>query len=253
MHPRTRRESKPSPPAAGVAAPDPDPDGRRILAPWPQLPGSWAPHEPGAVTFDLYAWKEPRDLDAGRAGALVHGWQDTGGDPATSPFEPSTDVGWFHRELMHDVPGLDASSDAVPNASSTPIWLATTQEAPARVVAIRLSPASARDVLEDVFELAAKYDLVVFDARSQRVHLPLEELAAHASATFWPAGAIQAGLAGGAGGVVAVVAWLLGIPFVSGVLALAGGLLFVMAVFTFVHEGRKAAGRRRGGEPPPGG
>lgn len=206
------------------------------------------------MTFDLYAWKEPRDLDAGRAGALVQGWQDAGGDPATSPFEPSTDVGWFHRELMNDVPGLDASSDAVSNASSTPVWLATTQEAPARVVAIRLPPASARDALEDVFGLAAKYDLVVFDARSQRLHLPLEELGAHASATFWPAGAIQAGVAGGAGGVVAVAAWLLGVPLLSGVVALAGGFMFVMAVYTFIHEGRQAAGARgRGGEPPTGG
>jgi hypothetical protein len=205
------------------------------------------------VSFDLYVWKEPRDIDAGRAGMLVDSWTDRGGDPAASPFEPSIDVGWFYRELMKDSPGLDASSDAVPNASSIPIWLATTQETPARVVAIRLSPATARDAFEVILGLAAKYDLVLFDPRNRRIQRPLEDAAEHASATFWPAGAIQAGVAGGIGGVVAVVAWLLGIPLLSGALVLVGGFMFVMSVYTFIHEGRKAAAtRRRGGEPPRG-
>ncbi len=198
------------------------------------------------MAFDLYAWKSPRDLDADRAGALVERWQAAGGDPGTSPFEPSTDVGWFYRELMKDVPELEASSDAVPNPSTGPIWLAATTELPARVVAIRLSPATLRVGLESIFSLAVKYDLVVFDARSRRIHLPLEEIAAHARATFWPAGAIQAGVAGGIGGVIAVAAWFLGIPLLSGVLVVVGGFMFVMAVYTFIHEGRKAAINDRG-------
>ncbi len=140
----------------------------------------------------------------------------TGGDPARSPFEPSTDVGWFYRELMTDIPELDAVSDALPTASSTPIWLATTQEAPARVVAIDLSSATVRDTLEVIFGLAAKYDLILFDARNRRIHRPLEDMAAHASATFWPAGATQAAVDGGAGGVMAVVAWILAIRFSAG-------------------------------------
>jgi hypothetical protein len=203
------------------------------------------------VAFDLYVWKEPRDLDAGRAEGLVGSWQERGGDPASSPFEPSIDVGWFHRELMNDIPGLDVSSDAVSDASAIPIWLATTQEPPARVVAIRLPPATTREALEAIFGLAAKYDLVVFDAVNGRFNLPLEDLARHASTTFWPAGAIQAGVAGGAGGLIAVVAWLLGIPILSGLVALAGGFMLVMAVYTFIHEGRRATrARRRAGEPP---
>lgn len=149
---------------------------------------------------------------------------------------------------MQDAPGLDASSDAVPKSSSTPIWLAATDEAPARVVAIRLSPEWARDGLESALGLATKYDLVLFDARNRLVHLPLEELAAHASATFWPGGAIQAAVAGGVGAAIAVVAWLVGIPLISGVLVVIGGFLFVMAVYSIVHEGRKALGVRRGGE-----
>jgi hypothetical protein len=198
------------------------------------------------VTFDLYAWKTPRDLDDEHARTLVDGWQEAGGDPAASPFDPSTDVGWFFRELMQDEPALEVSSDAVPTQTRTPIWLSGTDEPPARVVGVRLSPATSRGALDTIFSLAAKYDLVLFDARIGRVHLPLDEMAAHASATFWPAGAIQAAVAGGIGGAIAIGAWLLGIPLLSGLVALAGGFMFVMAVFTFVHEGRKAAGARKG-------
>jgi hypothetical protein len=198
------------------------------------------------VTLDLYAWKTPRDLDDERARALVDRWQEAGGDPATSPFDPSTDVGWFFRELTQDEPGLEASSDAVPTQTRMPIWLSGTDEPPARVVGVRLSPATSREAVDTIFSLAAKYDLVLFDARSRRVHLPLEEMAVYASATFWPAGAIQAAVAGGIGGAIAVGAWLLGIPLLSGLVALAGGFMFVMAVFTFVHEGRKAADARKG-------
>ena len=205
------------------------------------------------VPFDLYVWKSPSDLDDDAAQALVDDWQLAGGDPATSPFEPSTDIGWFHRELVQDHPGLIVSSDAIPNPSRTPVWLSGTDEPPARVVGIRLSRVEARDELDTIFGLAAKYDLVVLDAQNRRIHQPLEELAAYASATFWPAGAIQAAVAGGIGGVLAVVAWILGIPLLSGILVIVGGFMFVMAVYTFVHEGRKALrARRSDGQAPQG-
>ncbi len=124
------------------------------------------------VTFDLYIWKSPRDVDADQAGVLLKSWHEASGDPGKSPFEPSTDVGWFYRELMKDIPGVEASSDAVPNQSAAPIWLSTTPEPPARVVGVRLSPDTSYAELDAIFGLAAKYDLVVFDARSRRVHLP---------------------------------------------------------------------------------
>jgi Flp pilus assembly protein TadB len=76
-------------------------------------------------------------------------------------------------------------------------------------------------------------------------------MAAHASATFWPGGAIQAAVAGGIGGAIAVVAWVLGIPVLSGLLVVVGGFMVVMAVYTFIHEGRKTAkNRRTEGDPP---
>ncbi len=153
------------------------------------------------MTFDLYVWQSPRDLDDERAAALLKSWQDRGGDPSQSPFEPSNDVGWFYRELMKDVPGIDVSSDAVPNAGAGPLWLSATDEPPARVVAMRLPPGTTDEILELIFGLATKYDLVLFAARSGALHLPLGEMAAYASATFWPGGAIQAAVAGGAGGM----------------------------------------------------
>ena len=153
---------------------------------------------------------------------------------------------------MKDVPGLETSSDAVPSVSSAPIWLATTDEAPARVVGIRLSRDDrALDALEEIVSLATKYDLVLFDTGNRRIHLPLDEMAAYASATFWPGGAIQAAVAGGIGGLIAVVAWFLGIPILSGVLIVIGGFMAVMAVFTFIHEGRQTLRARRNGRTPP--
>jgi hypothetical protein len=112
-------------------------------------------------------------------------------------------------------------------------------------VGIRITADTPREALDSIFGLAAKYDLVLFDARSRLVHLPLEDVSAHASATFWPAGAIQAAVAGGIGGAIAVVAWFLGIPLLSGIAVVIGGFMFVMAVYTFIHEGRKAVQARR--------
>ena len=88
--------------------------------------------------------------------------------------------------------------------------------------------------------LATKYDLVVLDRRGPRLYHPLQEMAEYASATFWPRGAIQAAAAGTGGGVLAVVAWRVGIPIVSGVLIVIGLFLAVMAVWTFVHQARRA-------------
>ena len=134
-------------------------------------------------------------------------------------------------------------SDANPNPSTKPAWLSGgDDEPPARLVAIRITPEATADGLDDVFSLAAKYDLVVFDARSGRVHFPLKELGDEADAMFWPSGAVQAAVAGGFGLVIAIIAWIVGIPILSGIVIVVGGFMFVMAVFTFVHAGRKACG-----------
>jgi hypothetical protein len=197
------------------------------------------------AAFDLYVWASPRDLDADGAEAMVSAWEAAGADPSQSPFEPSTDVGWLHRELIGDAPALDVVSDAVPRERPRPILLETEPEAPARLVAVRVRPDTSADDLESLLGLAMKYDLVVYDARRGRVHRPLEEQAAYASATFWPRGAVQAAVAGLIGVVLAVGAWVVAIPVLSGIVVVVGGFMAVMAVYTFVHEGRATVTRSR--------
>ena len=193
------------------------------------------------MAFDLYVWESPRDLDADQIEALLERWREAGGEPGQSPFEPSTNVALFYRELIKAVPGLVASSDAVPDPGKAPIWLAMSPDPqPARIVAISLAPTAPPDTRESIYSLAAKYDLVMFDTRTRSLHLPLTEMGAHASATFWPAGAIQAAVAGGIGAAIAVLAWFLAIPVLSGLLMVVGGFMFVMAVYTFIHAARQS-------------
>ena len=220
----------------------------------PALEAGSEPPPPGvplAMTQRLYLWKTPRDLDAGEAAALVKGWLDAGGDPRASPFRSSTDMGWFYRELTETFPGLDVTSDAVPSGRRTPIWMSGEDEPPARVVAIRLEEGLPQ-VRDEIYGLAAKYDLVLFDARSEAVHHPLEELAEYASATFWPAGLVRSLVAGAIGVALAAIAWFLGIPLLSGLLILVGAFIVVLVVVTFIHESRVAIRKRRSpAEPPP--
>ena len=176
------------------------------------------------MTDRVYVWASPRDLDAAEAGARIATWEADGGDPTASPFEPSTDIGWFHRELVRDVPDLAVVSDAIPSTSSRPVWMSGTDEPPARVVVIEVGPDVSYDALDEIVSLAAKFDLVLFDGRSGRMHRPLEAMADHASATFWPAGAIRAAVAGTVGVVIAVVAWFIAIPVLSGVAIVVGGI-----------------------------
>ena len=206
------------------------------------------------MPFDLYVWQSPRDVDDARASALVREWEAAGADPALGPFEPRRDVGWFHRELVNDRTGLELVSDANPNPSTKPTWLSGgDDEPPARLVAIRITPEATADGLDDVFSLAAKYDLVVFDARSGRVHFPLKELGdvrgCHVLAVGRRPGRSRWRLRPRD----CVIAWIIGIPILSGIVIVIGGFMFVMAVFTFIHAGRKALRERRssGSSTPP--
>ena len=200
------------------------------------------------MRFDLYVWRDPRDLGADAAAERIDGWEADGGDPSASPFEPSSDVGWFLYELRAESPNLELISDGIPSDRSGPIWVQSSQETPARIVAVRLPPDAneARDALETIIGLATKYDLLIFDAKRHRLHRPLELMSAYASATFWPAGAVRAGVVGLVGLSVAIVGFLSAIPVIGWGLMLVGGFVALMAVLTFVHEGRAALRRRRG-------
>jgi hypothetical protein len=197
------------------------------------------------MRYDVYVWAAPRDIDAQQAAELIRAWEARGGDPAESPFEPSEDVGWFYRELLKDFPELDVLSDSPPSDLKGPIWLQTDHAPPARFVAIRRpSGGLIGEIAREIFGLAAKYDLVLFEPRTPSLRFPLQDMAEHATATFWPSGAIQAAVAGGGGAILAVVAWFLGIPIVSGILIAVGLFLAVGAVYTFIHQGRRTWRRR---------
>lgn len=192
---------------------------------------------------ELYVWKAPVPRDAGEAEALVGAWRESAagavGGTAAGPFESSDDVTWFSRELTGDAP---------------PVWnpdRPATREHSDRIVVVPLevaSEAELRSVLSDVFGLATKYDLVVYDPLRGAVNRPQAELAAYASATFWPRGAIRAFVAGAGGALLALAAWIVGVPILSGIAIAIGVFLFSMAVYTFLHEGRirlRAATRRQ--------
>ena len=200
------------------------------------------------MTDDLYIWAGPHDIDAAAAAELVTTWQAAGGVPRESPFEQSTSVGWFVRELKKDHPELVLETDAVPTITSTPVWMSGSKEPPARVVVIRDYPSVAAEVHQDMLSLATKYDLAVFypdGPNGPVLQFPFQGLEAYASATFWPHGARQAATAGVGGAILATVAWFIGITIVSGVLIVIGAFMAAMAVLTFVWEGRRAMTRRR--------
>jgi hypothetical protein len=205
--------------------------------------------EDAPLIFDVYVWMAPRNLDAHAAAGLVAGWEASGREPGESPFEPSVDIAWFRRELAKELPSLEVRSDAVPSGSRLPIVLATDDPPPARVIAIRLprdDAAALRDTLGEIYSLAVKYDTIVYEAARGAIHEPNRELAERASATFWPRDAIRTIVAIALGLGVAVGAWLLGVPLLSGGIVVFA--LFMVAIFvvTLASEGRKAL-RRRGG------
>ena len=200
------------------------------------------------MRHDLYAWAGPRDLSAEAAIERIERWEAAGGTPADAPFEPSSDTAGFFRELesdMRGLPGFEIIGDAQPHAGRGPVWLQTDPPPPAHLVAVTLPRASERalrEVLADAYGTATKFDLIVLDATNRIIHEPMAEMAAYARATFWPGGAIRAGGFGIGGLLFAIVAYIVGIPIVSGVAIAIGLFLFVLTMSTFVVElrGRRA-------------
>lgn len=179
----------------------------------------------------LYVWKSPRPADAAEAAALVEQW--LAGDRTDihrGPMDWHDDVVWFHREITGDVP---------------PVWNpdkpGRDPDPPDRVIEVELHPSTLREQLQDVYGLAMKYDLIVYDPQRGTVQAPLAEMTAAASASFWPRGALRAAGMGLGGAIIATVAWFLGIPIVSGVLVVVGALLVALTIGAFALEARTRA------------
>jgi hypothetical protein len=204
------------------------------------------------MRYDVYAWSAPRDLSVEDVVARIEAWEAEGGDPAKAPFEPSSDVAGFYRELEHDmreIAAFEIVADAGKHTGRGPVWLQTDPPPPAHVAAIRLprtTEVELAEALNLMYGTATKFDLLFLDANQRVIHQPLQEMATYASATFWPSGAIRAVIAGGAGLVAAIVAYLLGIPIVSGIVIIIGLFLFVLSVATLVSEARKRGRPRTG-------
>ena len=137
-----------------------------------------------------------------------------------------------------------------------PVWLAgATSDEPApktHVAVIHFPDGPTRGVLELVFGLATKYDLVVFDPQRPRVYEPMAEMAEYASASFWPRGAIRTFVAGVIGLAIAVGAWVIAIPVLNILGVLVGGFLVVLSVVVLAAEGRKLISRNRDDHPKAG-
>jgi len=207
------------------------------------------------MRFDIYAWAAPRDLSAEDAAARIEGWEAEGGDPRKAPFEASSDVAGFYREVEHDLRGtaeFEVVADAEPHTGRGPVWLQSDPAPPAHVAAVRLprtTPEELNEALSIVYGTATKFDLVFLDANQGVVHQPLAEMSAYASATFWPYGAIRSIVVGGVALLVAIAAYLVGIPILSGLVVIVGAFMVVLSVVTLVAEARRRPGTT---EPPRG-
>ena len=163
----------------------------------PRSSGSRGPAGPsrrrdGRMRYDVYAWAAPRDISPEDAAERIDRWEARGGAPSDAPFEPSSDVAGFYRELEHDLRGMsgfEVVADAEPHTGRGPVWLQTDPAPPAHVAAIRLPRSSEedlRDALADIYATGTKFDLIVLDAVNGVIHQPMAEMAAYASATFRP-------------------------------------------------------------------
>ena len=202
------------------------------------------------MRYDIYAWAAPRDLTPEAAADRIEEWEARGADPAQAPFEPSSDTAGFYREVEHDLrdlPGFEIVADAEPHRGRGPVWLQTDPAPPAHIAALTLprgSESALREVLNDVYGTATKFDLILLDAVNGRLHEPMAEMGAIADATFWPSGAIRAAIAGGGGLVAAIAAYLIGIPIISGLVMTVGLFMFLLTVVVFAGYLRKGGQAR---------
>ena len=199
------------------------------------------------MSFDLYVWKSPRDLDSERC---RRDDPRSGKRPAAirhrAPSSRAPTSAGSTASSCNDAPGLAASSDATPTPGGGPVWLATKDEPPARVVRVPVTSGH-----------------VARRARRARRHLPRSTTSSCStrgpgacrsrSRTWPPTPARHSGPAARSRppSPAASVAsspssrGSSGSPCSAASSCVVGGFLVVMAVFTFVHEGRKAWQARR--------
>ena len=185
------------------------------------------------MSFDLLVWKSPVVSTDEEARALADRWAES----ETGPFEPSPDVARFYDALMERYPPLEAFSDEQLRRKPGVTHWSVTPERSDRVVLLNFSWSVPGDVLDDVVTLAREHGLVLYDPQGPNVTLPDGD---DGGTPFGAEGFVWGTLVGIFGALLAVVAWMLSIPILSGILVVVGAFLAVMAVLTLVFEGRDA-------------
>ena len=155
-------------------------------------------------------------------------------------FERSPDVLRFYDELTERYPPLESFPESELAAGTAITYWSDSPERSDRFVAMSLQWRVPDDVVEFIGDLATKHGLVLFDPAGPDVHRPGVP---DERTPFGVAGAVQATVVGLAGLLLAIVAWFLSIPIVSGILIVIGLFLALMAVYTLVHEFRERTRR----------
>jgi hypothetical protein len=186
------------------------------------------------MTYDLLVWKSPVVSDQDVARAMVDVWlADERG-----PFEASGDVSRFYDALLAKYPPLESLTQELHDTSRSSPW-AQTPERSDRVVAMSFVWSVPGEVIDDVFALAREHGLVLYDPQGPDIHLPGgSDEAARREGFTW------ATLVGIAGALLAIVAWRLSIPILSGVLVVVGAALALMAIATVIHVARESLAAR---------
>lgn len=184
------------------------------------------------MSFDLYVWKGPVVATGEEAGELVRR-SFTEGDVV---FEPSPDVLRFYEELTERYPPLESFPEAQLVAGTAVTYWSDSPERSNRVVSMSLQWRVPDGVVEYIGDLATKHGLILFDPQGPDVHRPGVP---DERTPFGAQGAIQATIAGLAGLALAVAAWFVSIPILSGILIVVGLFFAVMAVYALITELRE--------------
>jgi hypothetical protein len=185
------------------------------------------------MSYDLIVWKGPVTSSEDEARALVDRWHND----ESGTFEPSRDVSRFYDALMQRYPALESFSDEELRSAARPTYWAVTPERSDRIVDMSFSWSVPGEVIDDVMALARDHGLVLYDPQAPYVRLPDDD---DEGTPFGVHGFAWATLVGTFGALLAIVAWMLSIPILSGIIVVVGGFLAIMAVLTLVHEGREA-------------
>ena len=174
------------------------------------------------MSFSLYAWKTPRVTDEDEAQALLNKYNQS---EDAQLFGESDDMVRFYDELMDRYPPQESEEWVEP--ADNP-W-ALTPERSSRIVEMHLRWSMPGGTLDDIVDLARKYDLVLYDPQGPSLHSPEQHYPEDI-----PGQVRQALIAGTAGAAMVFGATFIPYRLLSWPLIGIGGFLVIMTVYTLV-------------------